>query len=224
MHSKHSFIQEILHNHYKQHHTMQHPKRWKEYQEASKEEKKTFFDEVIPVKQTLHTYFGAQQVCQRFLVNATVVNVIIGDMLWDPEDIDGETHAKMMHPFLDFADAVKELEEGKGVDRYCIVIKNPAQFSLAIGYLKASCSFWQTSCVMMMTKEKTGSSTHRSTSYLDICIRLHLNHASIVNLHVLVIPVFDWHTGLVIFEIASKALDVLCKLWRDVVIGVLVPF
>ena len=127
---------------YKQHHTMQHPKSWKEYQEASKEEKKTFFDEAIPVKQTLHTYFGAQQVCQRFLVNATVVNVIIGDMLWDPEDIDGETHAKMMRPFEDFADAVEELEEGKGVDRYCIVIKNPAQFSLAIGYLKASCSFW----------------------------------------------------------------------------------
>ena len=94
------------------------------------------------MKQTLHTYFGAQQVCQWFLVNVTVVNVIIEDMLWDSEDIDGETHAKMMHPFKDFADVVKGLEEGKGVDRYCIVIKNLVQFSLAIGYLKASCSFW----------------------------------------------------------------------------------
>ena len=64
-------------------------------------------------------------------------------------------------------------------------------------------------------------STHMSTLYLDICIHLHLDHASIVNLHMLAIPVFNQHTGLVIFEVASKALDVLCKSWRDVVIGVL---
>ena len=63
-------------------------------------------------------------------------------------------------------------------------------------------------------------STHMSTSYLDIRICLHLDHTSIVNLHVLAIPVFNRHTGLVIFEVASKALDVLCKSWRDVVIGV----
>ena len=59
------------------HHMMQNLERWKEYQEGSKEEKKTFFDEAIPVKQTLHHYFGAQQACQRFLINASVVNVII---------------------------------------------------------------------------------------------------------------------------------------------------
>ena len=51
------------------------------------------------------------------------MNVIIGDMLWDPEDIDGERHAKMMRLFEDFADGVEELEEGEGVERYCIVIK-----------------------------------------------------------------------------------------------------
>ena len=63
-------------------------------------------------------------------------------------------------------------------------------------------------------------STHISTSYLDIRIRLYLDHTGIINLHGLAIPVFDRHTGLVIFETASKALDALCESWRDVIIGV----
>ena len=56
-------------------------------------------------------------------------------------------------------------------------------------------------------------STHMSTPYLDILIRLNLENAGIVNLHLLAIPVFDRHTGQLTFE----ALDVL---WRDVLIGV----
>ena len=64
-------------------------------------------------------------------------------MLWDPEDVNGETYANTLRPFEDFADATEELEEGEGVDSYCIVIKNSVQFSLAIGYLQASCSFRQ---------------------------------------------------------------------------------
>jgi len=59
-----------------------------------------------------------------------------------------------------------------------------------------------------------------STSYLDIRIRLHLENAGIVNLHLLAIPAFDRHTGQVTFEVASKALDVLCESWRDMLIGI----
>ena len=98
-------------------------------------------NDVKPVKQTLHGHFGAQQVCERFLINTDIVNTIIGDMLWDLEDVGRETYANMLRPFQDFADATEELEEGEGVESYCIVIKNVVQFSLAIGYLRASCSF-----------------------------------------------------------------------------------
>ena len=63
-------------------------------------------------------------------------------------------------------------------------------------------------------------STHMSTSYLDIRVRLHLNHTGIINLHLLALPAFDKHTGLVMFEIASKALDTLCTEWRDIIIGI----
>ena len=91
--------------------------------------------------------------CECFLINTDIVDTIIGDMLWDPEDVSGETHANMLRPFQYFADATEELEEGEKVE---IVIKNKVQFYLAIGYLKASCSFRQASRVMTTTKETTG--------------------------------------------------------------------
>ena len=69
------------------------------------------------------------QACESFLINTDIVNIIIGDMLWDPEDVSGETHANMLRPFQNFADATEELEEGEKVE---IVIKNVVQFSLAI--------------------------------------------------------------------------------------------
>ena len=43
---------------YKQHHIKQHPEHWSQYQAATEEEKKTFFDERYLVKETLHSYFG----------------------------------------------------------------------------------------------------------------------------------------------------------------------
>ncbi len=74
--------------------------------------------------------------CQRFLINTDIVNTIIGDILWELQDINGETHANMLRPFKDFADVTKELEEGEGVDSYCIVTKNSVRISLAVSYLR----------------------------------------------------------------------------------------
>jgi hypothetical protein len=247
---------------YRQHHEKQHPQMWKQYQEASDEEKKAFFETSRPVKETLHNYFGTKQVAQRIRINAAIVNVIIGELLWDPEDIDGETHSRMMRSFEDFAGDTEELQEGEGVDRFCIVIKNPVQFSLTVDYLSVGCSFRQAARIMISTKERTGlaaigtcsdltvakyaryacainlqkiselldsawtfavaldMSTHMSTSYLDIRIRLHLNGPGIINMHLLAIPIFERHTGLVMFQTASRALDVLCPTWRDIIIGI----
>ena len=123
---------------YRQHHVTQHPQRWEQYQEANHEEKKRFFEENRPIKETLHHHYGVKQVQQRYLINAPIVEVIIGEMLWDPEDIDGFTHKNMMSSF----------KEGEGCDRFCIEINNPVQFSLAIEYLQAGLSFRQAARVI----------------------------------------------------------------------------
>ena len=59
-----------------------------------------------------------------------------------------------------------------------------------------------------------------STSYLDIRIRLHLKEAGIINAHLLAVPVYVRHTAQAIFNTATKALDVLCPSWRDIIVGI----
>lgn len=58
-------------------------------------------------------------------------------------------------------------------------------------------------------------SNHMSTSYLDIRIRLHLRKMVIINLNPLVLPIFKRHTGLLMFEIVSKASGTLCTACKD---------
>ena len=42
----------------------------------------------------MHQYFGVRQLTRRFLINALIMSLIIGDMLWDLEDTYGGTHTQ----------------------------------------------------------------------------------------------------------------------------------
>lgn len=247
---------------YKQHLQRQHPECWTKYQNEDDAGKKAFFEEQVPLKTTLHSYFGTKQIEKNFVINAPIVDVIIGDMLWDPEDIECETRSKMMLCFTEFVDNSKKLPDGQGVSRYRVSIKNMLQFSLGVDFLSVGLSFRQAARVLLQTKERSGlasigscsestiskyariacavnlqkiydlldkawtfsialdMSTHMSTSYLDIRIRLHLNKHGILNVHILAVPVYERHTAEVIFDTSSKALDALCPSWRDTIIGI----
>ena len=62
------------------------------------------------MKEIMHHYFCARKVTKQFLINAPIVNVIIGGMLWDPEDTNGGTHTGMMSSFEDFPDDTESLQ------------------------------------------------------------------------------------------------------------------
>ena len=47
---------------YLQHHHNQHSTLWENYQSLSSEDKKLFFADVIPVKETMHQYLSGKQV------------------------------------------------------------------------------------------------------------------------------------------------------------------
>lgn len=110
---------------YRQRHVKQHLQRWKQHQEARDEEKKTFFEENRPIKETLHHYYGAKQVTQRYLVNASIENVTFGERLWEPENINGSTHTNMKSWLKDYVYESKEVEECRGGDQFCSDINNP---------------------------------------------------------------------------------------------------
>ena len=66
------------------------------------------------------------------MINATIVSVIIGEMLWDPKDVKGQKHANMMACFTDVGDDLEALQVSQGQYRYRVVIKNQLQWSLEI--------------------------------------------------------------------------------------------
>ena len=166
---------------YTQHHSAQHPERWKRYQDADDAEKRSFFEDQLPVKETLHSYFGTKQIEKIFLINAPIVDVIIGEMLWDPDCIDVQTHANMMACFddvadtteaipggQDVADTTEALPDGQGLDRYRVVIKNTLQFYLGIDYLRVGLSFRQAARVLLSTKERSGLASIGSCTDMTI--------------------------------------------------------
>ena len=62
-------------------------------------------------------------------------------------------------------------------------------------------------------------SAHFSTSYLDIRIRIHVN-STLLNAHVLAIPVFERHTGENMYKTAEKAFDALHGNWKNKIVGI----
>ncbi len=42
-------------------------------------------------------------------------------LLWDPEDVDGATHEKMMACFKSNAEESADLQEGERYDHFCII-------------------------------------------------------------------------------------------------------
>ncbi|CAI5720824.1 unnamed protein product [Peronospora effusa] len=79
-----------------QHLKLQQPERWQEYLGLSNEVKKGFFENAQPIKHTLHSHFGSQQVPRQHTINALIVDQIIGEVLWDPDEVEGESHTKIM--------------------------------------------------------------------------------------------------------------------------------
>ena len=70
----------------------------------------------------------------------------------------------MMIWFEDCTAYTEALQEGEWVDQLWVVINNIVQFSLSVNYLWVGVSFQNTSCVKVVTKERTGVTTIASCS------------------------------------------------------------
>ncbi|CAN5966279.1 unnamed protein product [Sphagnum jensenii] len=65
------------------------------------------------------------------------------------------------------------------------------------------------------------SATHQSTSYLDLRFRIFLPaFYDIVNVHAAALPMFDWHTGEVMYKMVAVFLNVMCPVWTVRLLGI----
>ena len=66
------------------------------------------------------------------------------------------------------------------------------------------------------------AATHHSTSYLDVRVRLFVpgKASHLQNFHLVALPIFDRHTGEVMYGMIFKLLNVICPDWKVKLIGV----
>lgn len=77
-----------------------------------------------------------------YIIDNDIVDVIIGKILWDPEDFDGQTYDNAMRVFtLDIH-----------MSNYFMTIKNPMAYQLAIKYIGIGISLQQTALALQATK------------------------------------------------------------------------
>lgn len=62
--------------------------------------------------------------------------------------------------------------------------------------------------------------THMCTSYLESSFQLQPNRYGIVNVRILAVSFYGWHTAEMIFDTAARTVDVLCPTWRTTITGI----
>jgi hypothetical protein len=133
---------------YREHHTKQHNTRWRYYQALSNNEKEAYFKDKTQFRDTILSHLEPQSTHLIFKINSGIVDKIIGEMLFHPDEQDGISQARALKLFAPNEDADE--------DGYIITIKNPLQFRLITKYLARGLSFRQAEAVYIDTRQTTG--------------------------------------------------------------------
>jgi hypothetical protein len=115
---------------YSSHHTRMHSTQWAEYRELEASVKKSFFDNgMISGSQTTMHAFAAPRTPQvSVLIDKDIVDVIIGEMMFHPEDMDGITRARPLESFVPTLDSSEDSANASDVSWYAITVTNTKQF------------------------------------------------------------------------------------------------
>ena len=143
---------------YSSHNKRMHIAKWTEYCELDAGAKKSFFEigSSSGSQATLHAFAGPRSLPLRTLIDKDIVDIIIGDMMFHPEDMDGITRARLLARFVPTLDLSEDAADAGDVSRYAIIVSNTKQFQLVAQYLAAGLSFRQVAQVMLETKELLG--------------------------------------------------------------------
>jgi hypothetical protein len=139
---------------YKQHLIRQHPEAWKEYTALSPEDKKTrFHDDHVKVANTLAMHMDGENPYV-FLIYRDIVDVVIGDLLFNPDDDEEElTRERALAFFKLSSDAGDDAESQ---DAYSVIVKSSRLFRLAIKFVSCGSTFRMASQLFHQVRAETG--------------------------------------------------------------------
>ena len=101
---------------YKTHHSNAHPEKWSRFLRCSSEEKAAFFDGQVNYASTLMAHFEGEGALT-LTFNRDIVDVIIGDVLFDPDDESTQsTRERALAVFKPLEDAAVALDEDGAQD------------------------------------------------------------------------------------------------------------
>jgi hypothetical protein len=104
----------------------------------------------------MHAFAASRTAQLRVLIDKDIVDVIISEMMFHPEDMDGITRARLLESFVPTLDSSEDAADAGDVSRYAITVTNTKQLQSVAQYLAAGLSFRQVSQVIMETKEVLG--------------------------------------------------------------------
>ena len=139
---------------YKQHLEKQHPNEWTQYQMLSKSEKETFFENRQVLRNTLHAHMDVSTEQYVFLINRPIVDVVVGNLLFDPDDDDVEISREKALDLFQIQDDDADDEDAR--DAYTVTIKTPQRFRVVVKFVSCGTSFRMTSRLLSELREETG--------------------------------------------------------------------
>ena len=148
----------------KAHLKAQHPQKWSQYQKFIKDSVATddFFNSDVQFINTLETHFDIEKP-QSYVIDGKIVDKIIGDMLFDPEDEDDEVSKQQ---------ALSMFKRNSDSDSYMIEIKNSWRFRLCCSFIACGSTIRLCSHLLQATKEETNLAYLGGSS--DVKVRQHV--------------------------------------------------
>ena len=89
----------------------------------------------------MNSFSGPHTLPLRALIDKDIVDIIICDMMFHPEDMVGITRARLLASFVPTLDSSEDAAYAGNVSRYAIIIGNTKQFQLVAQYLASGLSF-----------------------------------------------------------------------------------
>ena len=143
---------------YSSHNKQMHIAKWTEYCDLDAGAKKSFFDvgSRSGSQETFNAFSGPHSIPLCALIDKVIVDIIICDMMFHLEDMDGVARARLLARFVPTLDSSEDAADAGDVSRYAIIVSNTKQFQLVTQYLAAGLSFHQVAQVIINTKDLLG--------------------------------------------------------------------
>ena len=112
----------------------------------------------------LYAYSGPHSIPLHMLINMENLNIIIGEMMFHPEDLEYITQSPLITIFVPNINSSEDASDADDTSWYVIIVRNTKQFQLVVQYLDYGLSFHNVAYVMVDKKEFLGNGIIESCS------------------------------------------------------------